>query len=129
MKVLDWPILADENIDRRLVLRLREAGLDIVTVVELGMAGASDAIVLDTARDAGRVVLTQDGDFGALAVHRGDPYVGILYLRPGDLRPETAVDMLAALGRGEISVEPPFIVVLQRRGDTTRIRIRSTAGA
>lgn len=98
-----------------------------MSVVDLGLTGASDAIVLETARGAGRVVLTQDGDFGALAVHRGDPYVGILYLRPGDLRPETAVDMLAALGRGEFSVEPPFIVVLQRRGDTTRIRIRAKA--
>jgi predicted nuclease of predicted toxin-antitoxin system len=127
VKPLDWPILADENIDRRLVLLLRDAGLDLVTVVELGLAGSSDATVLETATSAGRVVLTQDADFGALAVHRGDPYVGILYLRPGDLRPQTAVEMLAALGRGEVAVEPPFIVVVQHRGDTTRIRIRTRA--
>ena len=54
MKALDWPILADENIDRRLVLLLRDDGLDIVTVVDLGLTGASDDIVLETASDAGR---------------------------------------------------------------------------
>ena len=95
-----------------------------MTVVGLGLTGSSDAVVLETARTAGRTVLTQDADFGTLVVHRGEPFLGILYLRPGDLRPETAADMLAALGRGEVTVEPPFLVVLQRRGDTTRIRIR-----
>ena len=127
MRPLDWPILADENIDRRLVERLRRSGFDVSSVVELGLCGVSDTTVLAAARAEGRVGLTQDADFGTLVVRRGEPFIGIIYVRPGDLRPEVAGEMLGVLQRGEVDAVPPFIVVLQRRGDTTRVRIRGAS--
>ena len=87
----------------------------------------SDTTVLAAARAEGRVGLTQDADFGTLVVRRGEPFIGIIYVRPGDLRPEVAGEMLGVLQRGEVDTVPPFIVVLQRRGDTTRVRIRGAS--
>jgi predicted nuclease of predicted toxin-antitoxin system len=72
------PLLADENVHPEVVTSLRAQGRGVVTVVELGLIGAADIIVLRRAHADGRVVLTHDADFGALAVHAG---VGVMATR------------------------------------------------
>lgn len=81
-------------------------------------------MILRRARSEGRVVLTHDGDFGALAVHAGEPIVGIVRVRPGHIRAQVVIDVLAAFETREVEAEPPFVAVVESRGDSVRIRVR-----
>jgi hypothetical protein len=65
-------LLADENIHPEVISYLRSNGLDVRDIREAGMAGASDVEILRRALEGGRVVLTHDSDFGALAVAAGE---------------------------------------------------------
>lgn len=96
----------------------------MASVVEEGLSGESDTTILQFAQQAGRVVLTHDSDFGALALARRQSFVGILYLRPGHIQPEFTLATLEALQRQEINVTPSFIVVATRQQSVVRIRIR-----
>lgn len=76
-------LLADENIGRGLIVALRLAGYDVLSIKEQ-MPGTSDADVLETAQSQERVVITQDKDFGELAVRYGLPAgCGIILFRMG----------------------------------------------
>ncbi len=80
---LAFPLLADENIHPDVVAGLRAQGKNITTVGEERLIGRSDLEVLRHAHSGGRVVVTHDGDFGTLAVLRGEPFTGVIYLRRG----------------------------------------------
>ncbi len=73
--------LANENVARPVVLRLRELGHDVSWCVETG-AGARDVDVLARAQLESRTVLTCDKDFGELAVGARLPAsCGVVLLR------------------------------------------------
>ena len=57
--------LADECVDAGLVLHLRADGHDVAYMAEI-MPAASDLEVVTRARAEGRVLLTEDKDFGDL---------------------------------------------------------------
>lgn len=82
MKALDYPLLADENVNLDVVAYLREAGLDVESIAEQEKFGLPDTQVLEQANETSRVVLTHDSDFGGPAL-MGAKFVGIIYLRPG----------------------------------------------
>jgi len=65
---LDFPLLTDENIHPQVVQALAAIGKDVVSVLEQGLGGHADHELLRRARELGRVVLTHDSDFGALAI-------------------------------------------------------------
>lgn len=68
----------DEHVARAVVRGLRQRGVDVLTVVEAGMLGASDEDHLERARNEGRVIFTQDDDF--LRMHAsGSAHAGIVY--------------------------------------------------
>ena len=58
--------LLDENLSPTFAQALRDAGFDCVSILEIGLAGASDAEVRRAAVDAERVLITLDGDFANL---------------------------------------------------------------
>ena len=68
----------DEHIARAIVRGLRQRGVDVLTVSEAGMLGASDKDHLAKAREENRVVFTQDDDFLRLAA-AGAEHTGIVY--------------------------------------------------
>ena len=75
-------LYADENVDDRIIRGLRQRGLDIVTVVEAGLAGRSDPEQLSHATLDGRVLLTSDQDFLQLHLRwmgEGKEHAGIIY--------------------------------------------------
>ena len=81
MKIQDVKILTDENISPKVVGFLRNVGLDVLDVKEQHWHGQNDEVLLDIAFRDHRFILTHDSDFGTLAVNKGKPYYGILYLR------------------------------------------------
>ena len=124
MKPLGFPLLADENIHADVVDALRAQGKDIVSVHVENLAGRSDLDILRRARELARVVLAHDSDFGQLAVQMGEPIVGIVYLRPGHISPAFVLQTIAAIESRDDEVDPPFILVAERREDLVRVRVR-----
>ncbi len=68
----------DEHIPAAVAEGLRRRGIDVTTTVEAGLAGATDLAHVEFARRAGRVILTGDPDFLALA-GSGVEHVGMVY--------------------------------------------------
>jgi predicted nuclease of predicted toxin-antitoxin system len=89
-------LLLDECCDPRLAAALRAAGHDVHHVLEADR-GADDEAVLTLSRAQDRILVTNDKDFGELAVGHGDPVPGLILLRsmpdgrhppwPGEQRP------------------------------------------
>jgi predicted nuclease of predicted toxin-antitoxin system len=72
-------LLADECFDERLAKALREAGHDVVRVP--AQSGLDDLAVARRAQREDRVLLTQDTDFGRIALRHGQPRTGVIILR------------------------------------------------
>lgn len=123
MKALDFPLLADENVHPDVIVFLREAGLDVESVSEQGQFGLPDTQVLQQATEAGRAVLTHDSDFGGLAL-LGTQFIGIIYIRPGHIHADFTIKTINAIRDNAPDVMPPFILVVERTGDTVKIRVR-----
>lgn len=71
--------LADENVSRHVVERLRAAGFDVAAIGPMN-PGALDSDVLATARRDGRVLITEDRDFGELVVRQRLEVQGVVLL-------------------------------------------------
>ena len=72
----------DEHVATAAVTGLRHRGVDVLTVTEAGLLGASDEDHLSRARTDGRVLFTQDDDF--LRLHAaGIKHAGIVYAHHG----------------------------------------------
>ena len=78
----DVRFYADEQIPKAVVTALRSRGLDVVTVVDVGLRTASDERHLAFAYEERRVVITQDEDFLTLAA-AGSVHAGIAYAPQG----------------------------------------------
>jgi predicted nuclease of predicted toxin-antitoxin system len=73
--------LLDQNRSPRLAVLLRAGGHDAVHTLELGLEQAEDDEVLAAARDADRVVVSGDTDFGALLALSGDTSPSVILFR------------------------------------------------
>lgn len=80
-------LVADENCDFSIVLELRAAGYDVVSITER-MPGADDQTVIDFARSERRLLITEDKDFGQLVPIRHSASGG-----PGNQRFEHATPL------------------------------------
>ena len=125
MKPLNFPLLADENIQSEVVAALETRGKDVQSVFGKGLIGKDDINVLRTAFAEGRVVLTHDSDFGKLAYRTGEPFVGIIYLRPGHISATFVLEILSAIDTADLDLQPPFLIVAERKGEAVRIRVRT----
>jgi hypothetical protein len=68
----------DEHVARAVVRGLRHRGVEVLTVLEAGLIGASDEEQLAHAKAEGRVMFSQDDDF--LRLHAaGVEHAGIVY--------------------------------------------------
>ncbi len=72
--------LADECCDAGLVSTLRGSGYDVTYITEQ-CAGTSDDDVLLRAYNEGRILLTEDKDFGELSYRLRKPSAGIVLIR------------------------------------------------
>ncbi|MDO8594735.1 MAG: DUF5615 family PIN-like protein [bacterium] len=86
-------LLLDENIGKRVVAALRERGYDATSVLE-DAPGSTDTDVLRRARKEKRLLVTLDKDFGALIFRDSESYVGVLFLRLQNEKPENMIFVL-----------------------------------
>jgi predicted nuclease of predicted toxin-antitoxin system len=129
MTPLSFPLLADENVQPDAIAALIGRGKDVRSVHDEGLTGQPDSVILRRSHELGRVVVTHDSDFGRLAVLAREAFVGIIYLRPGHIAASFVLETLDAIERGATDVEPPFILVAERREGRVRIRVRSLVRA
>ena len=101
------------------------AAWDVASAEELGLANAADTLILHTALETNRIVLTHDSDFGFLAITAGQPILGIVFLRPGHIQAGFTIRTLDAIFEANPELTPPFLVVAIRSRDKVRIRTRS----
>lgn len=97
MKLTDFPLLTDENINPTVVQFLGGRGFDVLDVAEAGLYRTTDVVLMHRAESEGRIIVTHDSDFGALAIHQGESVVGVVYVRPGHINPRFTVDTLTAV--------------------------------
>lgn len=65
--------LADENVSRLVIERLRDDGHDVISVAEM-KPGAPDDDILNTADADGRILITEDRDFGEMVIRQRSRY-------------------------------------------------------
>jgi predicted nuclease of predicted toxin-antitoxin system len=73
-------LLADENIDKSLVTRLREDGHEVLAVAEM-KPGIEDDVVLTLANERKALLVTEDKDFGELVFRQGLVHAGVILVR------------------------------------------------
>ncbi|WP_436910062.1 DUF5615 family PIN-like protein [Halosimplex marinum] len=91
------PVLADENVDHRVVHRLEHYGIDVEHVdfaAELEK-GCSDSRIAEYSRETGRVVLTNDDDF--LRTFDSGDLAGILFIEDESLSPSSVADIVSEI--------------------------------
>ena len=115
-------IKLDENLPRRLVAVFAEAGHDVDTVVDQGLAGHPDVEVWQSAQQSGRFFITQDLDFSDARRFSPGRHHGILLVRLRDPGRHALLGRLANLLRTE-NVESwagCFAVVTDRKTRVAR---------
>ncbi len=73
-------IVADESVDFRIVVQLREKGMQVYSVIE-ELQSAKDEVVLRIAYQYKALLLTEDKDFGELVFRLQMPHSGILLIK------------------------------------------------
>lgn len=94
-------VVADEGVDRPIVVRLRQDGHEVDYIAEMD-SGIDDDRVLGHANQRHALLITADKDFGELVFRQGRLNAGIVLLRlagvPPTQKAEIVSDALAAHG-------------------------------
>jgi predicted nuclease of predicted toxin-antitoxin system len=77
----------DQSTDARLGTYLRNLGHDVTRVAKEYPAGLLDPKILSIARTEGRILVTDDRDFGEWVFRFKHPHAGVIFLRLGAYAP------------------------------------------
>jgi len=91
--------MVDESTGMAVVNYLRSLGYDVLAVAET-ISQAADSDVLARASSEGRILVTNDKDFGELAFRVGQVHQGVLLLRLQDESPTNWLPQRAAYVSG-----------------------------
>jgi len=112
--------LLDESAETRIATFLAARGHDATRIGRDYPASLLDHAVLALAQDEGRILITNDKDFGALVIRERRPHAGVILLRfPLD---STAQQKIHALEQLLATQSTPLdqLVVLTPQGARTR---------
>lgn len=89
-------ILADENIDFKIIKALRNCGIETDSVSET-QSGISDEEVIELAKTLNKIILTEDKDFGEWVFAHKVENLGIIFLRYNYSETDLIIDILLKL--------------------------------
>ena len=112
-------LLADENVSRFVVERLRVAGFDVAAIGATS-SGASDADVLGIASREGRILVTEDRDFGELVIRQRLGVRGVVLLELDRLSNLAEADLVATVVSANAEKLPGNLLVIE----PARVRVR-----
>lgn len=109
-------LLADESVDRQIVVRLRQDGYNVSYVPEL-KSGITDTEVLELANSLSALLLTLDKDFGELIFqHSSSSLLGVVLVRLGGLSAELKAETVAgAFSKHSSDFKNQFSVITSGR--------------
>ncbi|MBI2175822.1 DUF5615 family PIN-like protein [Candidatus Woesearchaeota archaeon] len=105
--------LVDESTGKMLAALLADSGHDVVFAGDV-MPSASDEEVLAKAESEGRILVSDDKDFGELTVRLRKPATGFILIRTLTTNPKTRFGILARLLQ-ELDVRGKIVVVKEGR--------------
>jgi predicted nuclease of predicted toxin-antitoxin system len=104
-------LVADENCDFSVVVDLRLAGYDVVSITER-MPGADDETVIEFARSERRLLITEDKDFGQLVFAAAKQNSGVILIRyPASTRSALTAALLKLLSDNGENLYSRFAVI------------------
>jgi len=113
--------LADESCDFAAVRALREAGFDVVAVVEHSPGATDDRVVALSVTEQ-RVLLTEDKDFGQLVFAANRESAGVILIRfPASARGTLRARVVDTVRREQDRLGGAFIVRQPHRTRITRL--------
>ena len=92
-------LLADENIDARIIEALSVRGFEVASV-RTDFKGRSDREILDLAKSRQALLLTEDKDFGEWVFAFKEKGVGVIFLRYDPRHREAIINSLVAVLEG-----------------------------
>lgn len=113
-------IIADESLNNNLIISMRNAGYEVLSVAE-EFRGISDEEVALKSLSPASIIISEDKDFGELAYHYKVSLIGIILLRyaPGEV--EIIKKMLLSFLEDHVEkLTGKFAVI-----NVNKIRIRS----
>ena len=111
--------LADENISHYVINALRRDGHEVTSVAS-DRAGSPDTAVLGIARASDIILITEDQDFGELVIRQGHHVRGVILLELDRLSNEAEAQRVAdVIARHPDQLDGRLIVV-----EPSRIRVR-----
>jgi len=114
-------LVAVENCDFSVVIDLRAAGYDVVSITEQ-MAAADDEAVIDFARSERRLLVTEDKDFGQLVFAAAKQNSGVILIRyPALARSALTAALLKILSDNGESLYSRFAVLEPGRVRITQL--------
>jgi predicted nuclease of predicted toxin-antitoxin system len=87
-------IVVDESVDFPIIASLRDAGHEILAIVEV-LPGTDDQSVLRLANMSSALLLTADKDFGELVFRLNHVHYGVVLIRLAGLGPEQKALLVA----------------------------------
>ena len=116
-------ILLDEGLPRRAAALLRERGIDAVHVTEIGFGSTADHLILEEARNAGRIVVTLDADFHALLAIHGRSAPSVIRIRREGLSASNVRDLVEHLVRDHAAALASGVALSSTHGRKCRVQI------
>jgi len=89
-------ILADENIDFKIIKALRNSGIETDSVSE-NYSGIKDEEVIELAKSLKKIILTEDKDFGEWVFAHKVENLGVIFLRYNYSETDLIIDILLKL--------------------------------
>ncbi|GAB1484927.1 hypothetical protein MASR2M78_37450 [Treponema sp.] len=115
---MSFSFLADENIPKICISKLRDAGIDVSYIAEIA-ASVSDTEVCSLAVSEDRIIITSDIDFGDLVMRQNTRVPGVILLRLNTLNPVKAAELLLSALQQNHVWKNHFVVLSK---DSIRIR-------
>ncbi len=112
-------LLADESLDFRIVLKLKENGFEVISVLR-EYQGISDKEVIGLARQFNAILITEDNDFGEWVFAHKEKVMGVIFLRykPEEVQ-NISSSLMALINKHGFELYGKFTVVTVKK-----IRIR-----
>jgi predicted nuclease of predicted toxin-antitoxin system len=81
----------DENLPIEITLLLRSQGFDTHTVLDEGLRGSPDDIIMERIEDEERILVTMDKGIANIKKYSPTRYAGIILLRPRNAAQDSGV--------------------------------------
>jgi len=116
---LQFKIIADEDIDFRIVTALKNKGFDVISILR-EYQGMADKEVIGLAKRLKALLLTEDSDFGHWVFAKNEKEISVIFLRyeSKDLK-NIAESLIKVLNEYGPSLYGKFVVITDKK-----IRIR-----